>query len=389
MYIKKSVLIIGSVLLVLASAFLAIGAVNPFGFAAFGELVQFTYVSRMIQENYYEEVDEDIYRNVALQGMAMATGDPYTQYIWGEEAEEYLEDVLGNYQGVGLYIENQTLDDTIQVVSAIAGSPAEAAGITTGDKILKINGESFSGQQMQEAAAAMRGAEGTEVVVTVLKSSTGVTEDITLIRKEIEVQSVSGNMITQDIGRINITQFLPGTAEKFAEVYRDLSEQGMRSLVLDLRNNPGGLSDEAVEIANMFLPDGRVIVYTLDRYERREEYRSTGEAGNIPIVILTNQGTASASEILTGALKDHNIGVQIGEKTYGKGVVQGVYQVGEDGVLSVTIARFYTPKGICIHGEGIAPDEEVVMEPEKYIRLSALLPEEDVQLQAALAYLKR
>ena len=389
MYIKKPVLIIGAIELVIVSAVLAIGAINPFGFTALGDLIKFTYVSRLIDQAYYEDVDSGTYMNTALQGVAAATGDPYTGYLWGESAQEYMEDLEGNYQGIGIYIENNMEDDTITVVSAIAGTPAEAAGITTGDKILKINDEVFTGQQINEAANAMRGADGSQVTVTVMRKSTGAVEDLTLTRKEIEIQNVTSEMLTGDIGRSDITQFTPGTADKFVKAYDELNQKGMKKLVIDLRNNPGGLVDEATEIANMFVKDGNVIVYTMDKHGNRTDYPATGDATQIPIVLLTNQGSASASEILTGALKDYGIGYQIGEKTYGKGVVQGVYNVGKDSVLSVTSARYYTPNGVCIHGEGIEPDETVPMDVEKYVRLSALEPENDEQLQAAVQHLSR
>ena len=389
MYIKKSVLVIGAILLILVTAFLTIGAINPFGFAAFGDLLRFTYVSRLIEHNYYQDVDSETYSNTALQGVAAATGDPYTGYLWGDEADAYMENLEGNYQGVGLYIENNTEDNSVTVVSAIAGTPAEAAGITTGDKILKIDGETYTGQQLNEAANRMRGIEGSEVTLTVMRAAAQKTEELTLTRREIEIQNVSGSMVTDSIGRIMITQFTDGTSEKFAKSYQELQNQGMKKLVIDLRNNPGGLVDEAAKVANMFVEDGKVIVYTMDKAGDRVDYPATGDAARIPIVILTNGGSASASEILTGALKDYQIGYQIGEKTYGKGIVQGVYNLGKDSILSVTVARYYTPNGVCIHGEGITPDEVVAMDSQKYSRLTSLAPEEDDQLQAAVAYLSR
>ena len=389
MYIKKSVLVIGAIILILVTAVLTIGAVNPLGFTAIGDLIHFTYVSRLIDHSYYEDVDSDTYMNTALQGIAAATGDPYTGYLWGDEAEAYMETLEGNYQGIGIYIENNTEDNTVTVVSAIAGTPAEEAGITTGDKILKIDGESYTGQQINEAANRMRGTEGSEVVVTVLRSATGVTEDLTLTRKAIEIPNVTSGMITDCIGKIYISQFTEDASQKFAEAYQKLTDQGMTKLIIDLRNNPGGLVDEAAKIANMFVEDGHVLVYTLDKSGNRVDYPATGEAAKIPIVILTNGGSASASEILTGALKDYGIAYQIGEKTYGKGVVQGVYDLGKDRILSVTTARYYTPKGVCIHGKGIAPDMELSMDAEKYMRLSALAPGDDEQLKAAVDYLSR
>ncbi len=389
MYIKKPVLIIGAVILILVTAILSIGAVNPFGFFEVRDLLHFQYVSQLMMDSYYEDVDASAYMHAALQGMADATNDPYTAYMWGAEAEEYLRKVDGNYQGVGLYIVNNTEDNTIEVVSVIARSPAEKAGIFAGDKILKINGKSYTGLQMSEAAAAMRGMANTQVTITLLKKQDGNTVDTVLTRGEIDIQSVSGTMLEDDIGRINITEFNQGTARDFSEVYQALKDQGMKQMILDLRNNPGGLLNEAVEVLDTFVDEGKVLVSVLDRYENRRDFLADEGAEEVPMVVLTNQNSASASEIVTGCLKDYGIAYHIGEKTYGKGIVQDVFETGGNSLLSVTVARYYTPKGVCIHQAGIRPDLKIVMEPEKYTDLTNLKAEEDAQLQAAIAYLKR
>lgn len=389
MYIKKSVLIVSAIVLIIATATLTIGIVNPFGFTAWGEFFQFSVISRLIQGKYYEDVDKETIANTAIEGVAVATGDPYTRYLWGESAKEYMEDIAGNYCGIGIYIENDANDNTISIVSPIAGTPAEEAGLVTGDKILAVNGTSFTGQEINDAVAQMRGEEGTAVTITVLRKSTGETEDIELTRKEIEIPSVESEMLTDTVACIRITQFTTNTSDLFLEAYTKHQNEGMKKLILDLRNNPGGLMMEAAEIANMFIEDEKVIVYTLDKDENRVNYPATGPAESIPMVVLTNQGSASASEVLTGALKDYDIAHHIGEKTYGKGVVQGVYETGKDSVLSVTIARYYTPNGVCIHGDGIEPDEVVSMDVEKYVRLSELALNEDEQMQRALAYFER
>lgn len=387
MYIKKSTLILSAVLLVVVTVILTICAVNPFGFTAWGEFLQFSLVGRMIQNQYYDDVEAIDYASGALEGVANATGDPYTAYLWGESAKEYMENIEGNFCGIGIYIENDPKDDTITVVSPIAGSPAEEAGLVTGDKILAVNGVTFTGQEINDAVAAMRGEEGTALTVTVLRTAENVTEDLKLMRREIVIPSIDSEMLTDDIALIRITQFTEGTAGLFAKAYEERLAEGMKKLVLDLRNNPGGIMTEAAQIANMFIEDGKVIVYTLDKWGNRTDYPATGEAAKIPIVVLTNPGTASASEILTGALKDYGLAYHMGERTYGKGIVQGVFEVGEDAVLSVTISRYYTPNGVCIHEEGIMPDEEIPMDWESYAALTDLSIEEDAQIQRAVSYL--
>ncbi len=389
MYIKKWVLVVCAVVLIIATAMVSVGVINPFGFGAWEELVHFSDISKTIREEYYKDVTPEIYEKTALKGVAAATKDPYTMYYWGEEADAYMENIEGNYQGVGLYVENNTKDDTITVVSAIAGTPAEKAGLVTGDIITAVNGESYRGSQLDEAVEKMRGEEGSEVTLSILKKDTGKTEDVKLLRQKIVLQSVEGKMLTDQVAMARITQFTEDTAESFANCCNELSQKGMKKLIIDLRNNPGGIMEQAVAIADMFLPAGKVIVYTMDKHGEREDYISEGEGIKMPIVILTNGGSASASEILTGALKDHELAYQIGEKTYGKGIVQGVFNLSESEILSITIAQYYTPNGSCIHKKGIEPDEEIKLDEEAYQNLSEKPDSEDPQLQAAIRYLSK
>lgn len=392
MYIKKSRLALGICAIVIITAIITVGCLNPFGIANLGNFLKLSYAAKLLNILYYEDVDLENASEMAIAGVAASTGDPYTGYMWGDDAAEYLEDVEGNYCGVGLYIEWDIEENLISVVSAIAGGPAEAAGIGTGDKILKLDGKPFSGEEMSEAASYMRGEEGTEVTLTIRSAIDGKERDVTLIRSAIEIESVSGKMLGDSIGYVSMTQFTENAAAKLAEECARLKENGMRALILDLRNNPGGLLDEAIAAASLFVPKGDIITYTLDKFETREEYLSEGVAKqerlNIPIAVLINEGSASASEVLTGALRDYGLATVIGQKSYGKGVVQSVLGVG-DGLMTITVARYYSPNGICIHGEGIEPDILVEMDPEKSARLTSLEPTEDEQLLAAVEYLNK
>lgn len=391
MYIKKSRLVIGSIILVIITALISTAFLNPFGFSNLGDFLKFSYTARFIDKMYYEETDKTESANMAIAGVAASTGDPYTTYLWGDTAMQYMEQVEGNYCGVGLYIEYDMEENLISVVSAIAGSPAEAAGITTGDKILKLDGEIYMGSQLSEAASYMKGEEGTEVILTIRSAADGQERDITLTRSRIELASVSGKMLGSKIGYISLTQFVENSAEKFEEEYKRLESQGMEKLIIDLRNNPGGLLDQAIEISSMFVPEGDIITYTLDKNGSRQEYRSVGKEDrlDLPIIVLQNGGSASASEVLTGALMDYNIAEVMGENSYGKGIVQSVYQLDIDEILSITVARYYTPSGICIHGYGIKPDIEVKMDPEKSARITSLDVTDDEQLLAAVEYLNK
>lgn len=390
MYIKKSVLVICAIVLVIVTSFVSLAAVNPFGIENFDDFIRFSYVSRLINYMYYEDMDMEEAANTAIAGVAASTGDPYTNYMWGDVAEQYLEQVDGNYCGVGLYIEYDMEQNLISVVSAIAGSPAEAAGITTGDKILKLDGEIYLGSQLSEAASYMKGEEGTDVVLTILSASDGAEHDITLTRSRIEIPSVTGKMLDSKIGYISLSQFTEGVSEKFRTQYKELQSQA-DGMIIDLRNNPGGLLEEATAIASLFVDKDEIITYTQDKSGDKTEYVSSGEDSvntKIPIVILTNGGSASASEVLTGALKDYGLATQLGEKTFGKGIVQSVFGFDEE-VISVTTSRYYTPKGVCIHGEGLMPDITVEMDSEKSARISSLDISEDEQLLAAVKHLKK
>lgn len=391
MYIKKSRLIAGALIIVIITAFVSVAVVNPFGNGHIMDFLKFSVVSKAIGSVYYEDIDGKEAANMAIAGVAAATGDPYTGFLWGDTARQYMEEVEGDYCGVGLYIEYDMEQNLVSVVSAIAGSPAEAAGIGTGDKIIKIDGEVYAGEEINEAANHMRGEEGTDVTLTIRSAKTAAERDVTLTRSHIEIPSVTGEMLDDEIGRISISQFTASVSERFKEKYDELKEQGMTSLIIDLRNNPGGLLDEAVNIASMFINRGEIITYTLDKSGDKEEYFSASDEDitpdlNMPVVILINEGSASASEVLSGAMKSYKRAVLLGEKSYGKGIVQGVFEIGGD-ILSVTVSRYYTPDGVCIHGEGIKPDLEVVMDAEKAAYLSSLKKEEDNQLLAAIKFL--
>ncbi|MBE7028475.1 MAG: S41 family peptidase [Ruminococcaceae bacterium] len=391
MYIKKSKIIISVIAIILITSFITICAINPFGIANTMEFLNFSIGTRLIELMYYDNVDMKNAAESALAGVALSTGDPYTGYIWGEDAVEYMEDIEGNYCGVGMYIEWDSETDLISVVSPIAGSPAEKAGIAPGDKILKIDGVPYVGSQLNEASSYMRGEEGTSVTLT-MRSEIDMKEyQVTLTRSHIVIDSISGKMLNNNIGYISISQFIENTSANFASKYSELKHQGMKSLVLDLRNNPGGMLNEAVSMASFFVEDNQIVTYTLDKFEEKEEYFSDyidkENKVNIPVVVLINGGSASASEVLTGALRDYGLATIIGEKSYGKGVVQNVFPFG-DGLISVTISRYYTPKGECIHGTGITPDIIASMPLEKTAKLTSLDPNDDEQLMAAIKHLQ-
>lgn len=329
---------------------------------------------------------------MAIAGVAASVGDPYTRYLWGSNAMSYMENIEGNYCGVGLYIENDTEENLISVVSPISGGPAAEAGITTNDKILKIDGEVYTGEQLDEASSYMKGEEGTEVELTVRKASDKSEQTIKLTRSKIEIETVTAEVLDGSTGYIKLTQFTDGVSEKFNEKLKVLKNKEISSLIIDLRNNPGGILDEAIAIASCFVKNGETVTYTLNKNGERREYRAeqtedTQVISDTKIIILTNEGSASASEVLAGAMRDLGLAKTLGEKTYGKGIVQTVMQLGRDGILSVTTDRYYTPGGVCIHGVGIKPDYECEMSAEKTAYLTTLDKADDDQLKEALRLL--
>ncbi len=388
MYIKKRIIIIWSAVLIVASSALTIAAVNPFGISNIDDFLRFTQVGKLIRSEYYEDVSGEDYANGAIAGFAYASGDNYTGYLYGDTAKEYLEDSTGAYDGIGVSITADEEDNTIEIVSVMQGTPAEAAGLKVGDKILKIDGAQYNGEQIDEASRVMRGLDGTTVDIEVRRASTDVVETMTVERKHIETDSVTSKMLDGNIGYIAISQFIDKTDDDFKTEFDALKAEGMTSLVLDLRNNPGGYVESAVAIASNFVESGKTVAYTLNKAGDRVDYTAEGDTTEIPIAILINGNSASASELLTGCLKDYGLAYVIGEQSFGKGIVQSVYTFSNESVLSVTTDRYYTPNGVCIHGSGIAPDEVIPMDEEKYARINSLTIDEDEQLLAAMNHLK-
>jgi carboxyl-terminal processing protease len=319
------------------------------------------------------------------------------------------EDVGGEFGGVGVQIES--VDDKLTVVAPIAGTPGERAGILRGDVIVKVDGESIVGESMEEAIKRLRGKPGTTVVIGVERGDPVVERAFTIKREVIKVESVRGaEMIAPGIGYVRVTVFADRTGEEFETALRDLRAKGeLRALVLDLRNNPGGLLTSAVEVVEPFFRRGDLVVYTEGREKTsRMELRakSRGEPLDIPVVVLVNGGSASASEIVAGALRDTNRAVLVGEKTFGKGSVQTVFPLRDGAGLRLTTARYFTPGGAVIHEKGIEPDVVEVLTPEqeKAVFLRRLRPDvtdaaefeakfgvppaEDTQLAAAVSLLK-
>lgn len=336
------------------------------------------------------EIDEEKLVEGAIKGMTDALEDPYTVYLNQKEFERLNTTTVGGYVGVGIHVgvlrDKETDKDEVVIISPIADTPAEKAGLLPGDVIVKVNSQVI-GKDIDKAVGIMKGKKGEAVTLSIKRKDKEIF-DVEVIRDEIVFVTVRGEMLDNDIAYISVSTFDEHTAADFEKKLSELQQQGAKGLVLDLRGNPGGLVSACVGVSSNFIQSGKQVVYTIDKYDNKKVYKSSGgNAIKLPIVVLTNGGTASASEIVSGALKDYEKATIVGEKTFGKGIVQSIMYRNMDGfgdgtALKVTVSSYYTPNGINIHKKGIEPDIEVKY-PEELLE-KEYNREEDPQFQKAL-----
>ncbi|HHZ01555.1 MAG TPA: S41 family peptidase [Tissierellia bacterium] len=346
-------------------------------------------IMQIVHKEFLYEADDETMLEGALAGSLKALGDPYTQYLSKEEYAALRQDTEGSYEGIGVYIAPSD-DNKILIVSPIEDTPAEKAGLKTGDKIIRINGTEFTAEQIDAAVKIMKGEPGTSVTLTIQRVDSNGEHgifDVDVNRETIKIKSIKAAMIEDNIGYIRITSFDMQTAKDFNNAYKTLKNKGMEGLIIDLRYNPGGMIDSTVEITNMFLDEG-IVTYTKAKSGEIQYYKSDSSKEDIPLVLLINEGSASASEIMAGAMKDTERAILIGTKTFGKGIVQKVQRFGNEGEgIKMTVSEYFTPNGINIHGIGIEPDIEVQLneDAEGY---GYEFYETDNQLQKAVEVLK-
>lgn len=320
------------------------------------ELRVFAEAFNRISSAYVEEIDDKTLLEYAIVGM-LSQLDPHSAYLDKDSFDELQESTTGNYGGLGLEIGME--DGFVKVISPMDDTPADKAGIESGDLIVQLDGTPVKGMNLSEAIEVMRGEPGSEIKLTVVKEGSSGPEELTLTREIIKVASVRQRYLEDGYGYIRIAQFQAGTGDEVEKAIIRLKDEGdLDGLILDLRNNPGGVLQAAVDVSNAFISDG-LIVYTLGRLDNAEiRYSaSTPDSVNgIPIVVLVNEGTASASEIVAGALQDHGRAIIMGTDTFGKGSVQTILPLSEDKAIKLTTARYYTPSGKSIQAEGITPD---------------------------------
>ncbi len=311
----------------------------------FDNVKKFNEALTLIQKNYVDEVNPDKLTEAAIKGM-LSQLDPHSTYITQEQLKRINEDFQGSFEGIG--VEFDIVNDTITIVTPIAGGPSEALGIQAGDKIVKIDGVSSIGMTREDVHKKLRGTKGTKVDVTISRAGTPNLLEFPIIRDKIPLYSVDAYlMVNDDVGYVRVTRFAATTYDELSKALADLQGQGMKKLIFDLRGNPGGYLDQAFKISSMFIDKCKKIVYTKSRIEAyNDEYNSEGgQYSKIPLVVLVNDGSASASEIVAGALQDWDRGLIVGETTFGKGLVQRQYDLSDGSAMRVTTSRYYTPSG--------------------------------------------
>ena len=343
-------------------------------------------IEEIIDKYYLKDVDEQKAIDGAIQGYIEALGDEYTEYIPADEMKEYTQDIMGNFVGIGIYMIQNTEENTIEVLSPIKDSPAEKAGILAGDIIVGVDGVNYTGDEIDTVANNIKGEEGTTVKIEIRRGEETLTFDIE--RAKVITNPVLSEKLENNIGYLQITSFDEGTAEDFKNKFNSLKDQGITSLIIDLRNNGGGIVEEALQIIDYIVPKGQEILITVDKDQKEEIEKSKDDVLiDMPIVVLVNEYSASASEIVAGALKDLNEATLVGKTTYGKGVIQQLLSLSNGAGLKVTVEEYYTPNRTKIDRVGIKPNEEVNL-PETVTSPLTVTREQDTQLQKAIEILK-
>ena len=343
-----------------------------FGVLKKNEMFQIEKVFYYLKQNYLDKniTSEQLIQG-ALKGMAESVGDPYTTYLVNDETAQLDETVNGAFGGIGAELKSD--QSRVVISTTMEGSPSQQVGLQADDVITKVDGEDMTGKTISEVVKKVRGEVGTDVVLTIERAGTSL--EVKLTRASIALNTVKAELDKEDasIGHVRITSFAKNTAEELEKAVKDLTEKGAKSFVFDVRYNPGGLLDQAYKVANMFLKDGEPIVQVEDRFGEKKIYKASSSIGefkiNQPYVLLVNEGSASASEILAAAIKEGAGGQIVGTKTYGKGTVQSIVDITDNSELKYTNAKWLTPKGNWIHKEGVTPTKEVNLPDYAFLKI--------------------
>lgn len=356
-----------------------------------GEIDSYLKKVKSAMENYYlwkEKIDDKALKDGAIEGYVAALGDEYTEYIPSSEMEKYTETITGSFYGIGIYMIADETSGRVVVYYPIPDTPAERAGVKPGDKIIRVDGVEYTDKDLSNISKYIKGQEGTKVNIVFERDGKEISLDIE--RAKINTNPITTEILDGNIGYIKLPSFDTDVAKKFKEKYEELEKQNVKSLVLDLRNNGGGIVDEATKIADYILEKDSTIISTVDNKQKEKITKSENEPiiKDKKIIVLVNEHTASASEILACSLKDNNKATIIGTKTYGKGVIQTVFSLSDGSGLKITTAEYYTPNGETIHKVGITPNIEVKL-PENIQNKYITTREDDTQLKRAIEELAK
>ena len=333
-----------------------------------------------------DNIDDEKLKDGAVKGYVSALGDEYTEYIPKDEMEAYTENITGNFVGIGIYMVADEDSGRVVVYYPIPGSPAEKAGIKAGDQIISVDGTEYTYEDFDKIADYIKGEEGTKVKLVIERNEEKI--ELEIKREKINTNPITIEMLENNIGYLKIPSFDEDTANDFKEKVEELQNEGAKKIIIDLRNNGGGIVNEATDIADMLLEKGQTIISTVDNSDKKEiTYSKNKPEFTMPIVVLANENSASASEILACSLQDNERAKIIGTKTYGKGIIQTLLSLADGSGLKITTEEYYTPKGTTIHKVGITPDEEVKL-PDTVKSVYSVTREEDTQLQKAIEILR-
>lgn len=343
-------------------------------------------IDQTLKDFYFDDIDDSKVLDNIYKAYVNAYGDKYTVYYTADEYARIQESSNGAYYGIGVVVRKND-DGTILVVEPYDGAPGKEAGMRKNDVIVTVNGESVADQDLNSVVAKIKGDEGTTVNIGIRRDGSDDITELTVTRRKVEIKTVAYEMLDDSVGLITISEFDKVTAQQFKEAYAQLETLGMKGLVIDIRSNPGGLLNVVVDMLDEILPDG-LIVYTEDKYGNRQEYNgSNPDVIDVPLAVLVNGESASASEIFAGAVQDYGAGTIIGTQTFGKGIVQTIRRMSDGSAIKYTMAKYFTPKGQDIHGHGVTPDivEEL---SDEFNNLTEYDASKDNQLQKAIEVIK-
>lgn len=343
-------------------------------------------IEQTLKDFYFDDIDDSKVLDNIYKAYVNAYGDKYTVYYTADEYAKIQESSNGAYYGIGVVVRKND-DGTILVVEPYDGAPGKEAGMRKNDVIVTVNGESVADQDLNSVVAKIKGDEGTTVNIGIRRDGSDDITELTVTRRKVEIKTVAYEMLDDSVGLITISEFDKVTAQQFKEAYAQLETLGMKGLVIDIRSNPGGLLNVVVDMLDEILPDG-LIVYTEDKYGNRQEYNgSNPDVIDVPLAVLVNGESASASEIFAGAVQDYGAGTIIGTQTFGKGIVQTIRRMSDGSAIKYTMAKYFTPKGQDIHGHGVTPDivEEL---SDEFNNLTEYDASKDNQLQKAIEVIK-